>query len=134
MAYSGFFFKFGEFVFPNKYIEWDTYDSAPSQRLDLDSYTDANGVTHRNALEHTKTEIKFTTGEVWEDVWDMLMGGIEANYQNPKERDAYCTYYDFEKRDYKTGHFYLDPSFRVSANDLKGRLRYNKANWLFIEY
>ncbi len=134
MVYSGYFFQFGEFIFPNKYIKWDSYDSAPSQRQDLDSYTDANGVTHRNALEHTKTEIKFTTLKVYEDIWDMIMSGVESNYVNPKERDAYCNYYDFETRQYKTGHFYLDPSFRAKANDVEGRLRYNETDWLFIEY
>lgn len=134
MAYSGYFFQFGDFIFPNKYIKWDSYDSAPSQRQDLDSYTDANGVTHRNALEHTKTEIKFTTLEMCEDVWDMIMGGVESNYINYEEQDAYCNYYNFKKRKYETGHFYLDPSLRVSANEIEGKLQYNEVNWLFIEY
>ena len=55
MAYSGYLFKFGNYTFPNKYILWDTFETNPNQRQDLDSYTDANGLTHRNAISHTKT-------------------------------------------------------------------------------
>ena len=132
--YGGYLFKFGDFIFPNKYIKWDSYDSAPSQRQSLDAYTDANGVTHDNALEHSKTEIKFTTLKMWEDEWENIMNNMVRNYINFKARDAHCSYFDFETCQYKTGHFYFDKSFRASANVIEGRLKYNEAEWTFIEY
>lgn len=134
MAYNGYFFQWGNFIFPMKYIKWDSYDSAPSQRQSLDAYTDEDGVTHDNALPHTKTEIKFTTVSMWQSEWDAIMGSVVGNYINFNARDANCVYYDFETRQYKTGHFYLDKSFRASANDIGGVLRYSKAAWTFIEY
>lgn len=134
MDYSGWLFQFGEFIFPMKYIKWDSYDAAPAQRQSLDAYTDLNGVTHDNALEHSKTEIKFTTLPMSEKEWKWLMGHMVKNYWNPNARDAECTYFDFEVCDYKTGYFYFDKSFRASANEVNGKLRYRETNWTFIEY
>lgn len=134
MAYNGYLFQFGEFIFPMKHIKWDSYESAPGQRQSLDAFTDENGVTHDNALEHTKTEIKFTTNKMSESEWETLMSNIVKNYINFEARDAYCVYFDFEQCQYREGHFYFDKSFRASVNEIDGKLRYNEATWTFIEY
>lgn len=134
LAYEGYLFQWGDFTFPMKYIKWDSYGSAPSQRQSLDAYTDENGVTHDNALEHSKTEIKFTTVPLWEQEWSELMGNIVRNYIDFSARDAECVYFDFELCQYKIGHFYFDKSFRASANVVSGKLRYNETPWTFIEY
>ncbi len=134
MAYSGYLFQWGDFIFPMKYIKWDSYDSAPSQRQSLDAYTDENGLTHDNALPHTKTEIKFSTIPIWGDNWELLMKNMVRNYINFKARDANCVYFDFETCQYKTGHFYFDKSFRSSANEVNGKLKYRETTWTFIEY
>lgn len=135
MAYSGYLFKFGNYVFPNKYINWDSFEINPNQRQDLDSYTDANGLTHRNAIPHTKTQIQFTTTKMPESDMEKIMDGMVKNYRNEKERDANCTYYDTEHFKYKTGHFYLDPSLQMKILGLKnGKLWFNDVTWLFIEY
>ncbi len=135
MAYSGYLFKFGNFTFPNKYILWDSFDINPNQRQDLDSYTDANGLTHRNAISHTKTQIQFVTKKLPESKMKTIMDNMVKNYKNKKERDANCTYYDTEHFKYETGHFYLDPSLQMRLLGLKdGELWFNQITWLFIEY
>ena len=121
MAYNNFLFQFGDFVFPLKHIKEDSYDSAPGQRQSLDAYTDLDGVTHDNALEHTKTEIKFTTLPMSGTEWELIMSNIVRNYLDFKARDANCTYFDFELWQYRTGHFYFDKSFRVKANVPHGK-------------
>lgn len=134
MAFNGVLFQFGDYIFPNKYIEWGSYDSAPGQRQSLDAYTDANGVTHDNALEHSKTEIKFTTLPMKEADWEEIMLNVRRNYINFNARDANCTYFNFETCQYETGHFYLDKNFRASADIENGKLQYNRVQWTFIEY
>lgn len=134
MAYNRYFFQWGDFIFPMECIKWGSYDMAPNQRQSLDAYTDEDGLTHDNALPHTKTEIKFTTLPMWQPKWDFIMGNIVRNYLIYDARDANCVYYDFETRVYKTGHFYFDKSFRASANSVKGVLKYSEATWTFIEY
>lgn len=134
MAYNGYFFQWGDFIFPMKYIKWDGYDSAPAQRQSLDAYTDEDGETHDNALPHKKTQVTINTLKLWEHDFDEIMGGIVRNYIDFDARDAMCVYYDFETRQYETGHFYFDKSFKASSNVINGKLRYNEAAWTFIEY
>lgn len=137
MAYSGFLFQFGEFVFPNKYIKFDTYNIAPDQRQDLNSFTNGKGITIRNALEHTKTNITFTTVQMPEAAMNAITEALEKEYINKNETDAECVYYNPRKRKYETGHFYLDPSvqFKVKKVDDDGnKIRYGEMQWIFIEY
>lgn len=142
MAYRGYLFQFGDYIFPNEYIKFDSYDIAPDQRQDLDSYTDGNGLTHRNALGHTKTNITFSTLEMPESVMNEIMESLERNYLNPNETDANCTYFNPRKawnpaNAYLTGHFYLDPSLkhRIKRVDDNGKsIKYGEMQWTFIEY
>ena len=130
------FFKFGTFEFPEKYIKLDSIDIAPNQRQDLDSYTDGYGVTQRNALSHTKTQIQFTTLEMSGSEMRSIIDSIVANYKNYNERDAQCSYYDAESDTIKTGHFYLDPSLSFRIKERRGDVvtKYGEMTWLFIEY
>lgn len=135
MGFNQYFFQFGDYVFPNRYIKVDTYDISPNQRQDLDSYTDANGLTHRNALEHTKTQIQFTVTKRPESVHNSIMTSMRGNYINFKERDANCVYYDPETCQYKTGHFYLDPSVQFRLERIRnGTLFFGETQFVFIEY
>lgn len=137
MAYNGYLFQFGDYIFPNKYIKFDTYDIAPDQRQDLDSFTNGKGVTIRNALEHTKSNVTFTTLEMSESAMDSIMSALERNYINQNETDANCVYFNPRKRKYTTGHFYLDPSvkFRIKKEDDNGKtIKYGEMQWIFIEY
>ena len=126
------------FEFPLKYIKIDTYDCAPNQRQDLDSYTDAYGITRRNALAHTKTDIQFTTREMTGNEMHALMNGITGQYKNVNERDFDVEYWDMETQSEKTGHFYLDPSlkFRVLrlSRDASKIEKNGEMQWRFIEY
>lgn len=129
--------KFGNYDFPEKFIKYGSLDMSPSQRQDLDSYTDGYGVTQRTALAHTKTQIQFTTIPMSAVNMDSIMEGITANYSNYNERDAQCTYYNTEKRSACQAHMYLDPSlkFNVSQFDANGNpKKYGEMQWTFIEY
>ena len=137
MAYNGFLFQFGDYIFPNKYIKFDTYDATPDQRQDKNSFTNGKGVTIRNALEHTKTNITFNTIPMSEAAMDSITEALERNYVNENETDAYCVYYNPRKRQYSTGHLYLDPSvkFRIKKVDDEGKkINYGDMQWIFIEY
>ena len=127
-----YLFKFGDFVFPMKHIAENGWNIAPNQRQDLDSFTDANGLTHRNAVEHTKTNISIKTLDIDWDEMDSIMENIQSNYINYLERDAMCEYYDSETRTYKTGHFYLDPSVTFPVKTFG--VKYGEMTWTFIEY
>lgn len=127
-----YLFKFGNFVFPMEHIAENGWNISPNQRQDLEPFADANGLTHRNAVEHTKSNISIKTLEIeWEDM-DSIMENMEKNYINFLERDAMCEYYDPETRTYKTGHFYLDPSVNFAVKTFG--IMYGEMTWTFIEY
>lgn len=130
-------FKFGGYSFPDELVKQGGVNAKPSQRQDLDSYTDGYGVTQRNALEHTKTEITITTLPMSGDKMRAIMAGLRSNYINSKERDANCTYYDDESGTMATGHFYLDPSLefnRIEVGSNGVPTKYGETKFTFIEY
>ena len=122
MAIVQYIFKFGNYTIPNEYIAEGGYDCTPNQRQDLDPYTDAEGVTHRNALSHTKSDVTITFRQLKWDEFTSLINGITSNYLNVKERDALCSYLDMETMTINTGHFYLDPSMKFKARILNEKV------------
>lgn len=135
MAYGGYLFRFGNYTIPCKYIDSDGVHIAPNRRLDSNTYTDADGVVNRNTLAHTRTTLEFSTGKLYEDEIEELVGGIVSNYQNEKERDAQCSYYDTEHFCYKEGHFYLDSNTEISpCGEAGGELIYAPVTFSFVEY
>lgn len=132
-------FKFGDFDL-TPYMVADSYDSQPNSRQDLDSYTDGYGVTRRNALNHTKTIVRFKTVEMDADTMKFIMDNIVRNYTNFNERDNdNCSYFDTELFINKTGaHFYLDPSFKQKVKYVDEVTlepsRFGETTFLFTEY
>lgn len=127
-----YLFKFGTYVIPSEFIAEDGYDIKPNQRQDLDPFTDQFGVTHRNALQHTKTDITLNIRSLsWED-FQTLVSNIVGNYSIINERDAQCEYLDLETFTMKTGHFYLDPSCQFKIKKLNERV--NEFTLRFTEY
>ena len=130
---TAYTFKFGNFIFPDKYINEGGYECTPNQRQDVDPYTDQGGTTHRNALSKTKTQITITTrkGLKWAEVAE-IMQGLTSNYANVNERDAICTYFDTEYFRMSTGHLYLDPSLSTKITRMDGI--FDSLTFTFIEY
>ena len=126
-------FKFGSYEFPSTCIAEGGYEIKPHQRQDLDPYTDQNGLTHRHALSHHKTEINITTREglTWSQM-SSILSSISSNYINVDERDANCEYYDPEFQTTSSGHFYLDSSQAYTIKTFKKR--YPSVTFSFVEY
>lgn len=126
-------FKFGNYEFPSKYIAEGGYESKPNQRQDLDPFTDQSGLTHRNSLAHTKTEITITTRAnlTWDEV-NSIIRGLTSNYINWNERDANCEYFDNERLAFRTGHLYLESSQGFTIKLYKKS--YPSIKFTFVEY
>lgn len=56
MAYAGFLIRVGSYKIPHSWIRAETYTVTKTGQ-DLDSYRDANGLLHRNALTHWVAKI-----------------------------------------------------------------------------
>ena len=130
-------FKFGNADFSNL-IRAESYEITPCARQDLDSYRDALGVLHRNALEHTATVVEFDIKMIHEKQMQELMSAIRGSYINYYERDAMCSYFDPESNTTKSGHFYIDSNLKFSLyanwDEAHGGKLYNETHFKFVEY
>ena len=127
-----YLFKFGSYTIPNEYITEGGYDCTPNQRQDYSPWTDADGVTHRNPVIHTKSDVTITFRELKWQEFTSLITGITANYLTAIERDAICSYLDMENMTISSGHFYLDPSCKFKVRRLNDKI--DSFSLRFTEY
>ena len=106
MAYSNFLIEVGTYVIPDKYLKYDSWQST-YETVDFDSYRDANGYLHRNALADRKIKVEFETPYMYKSDWDELMTNIRSQYVSSVEQSANITAYIDEIGDYVTQKCYL---------------------------
>lgn len=124
MAYSGYLIKVGSYTVPFRYIEAKKY-KASIKGQDLDSYRDANGILHRDALKNAVIKIEWETpDDIDEPALRQLMDSIQGQYTNQTEKKALVTAYMPEIGRYVSMYCY--------APDIEYTIRY--ANETTIEY
>ena len=137
MAFAGYLIKVGNYEIDGTYyINWDNYN-VTRQIQDLDSYRDANGVLHRNALDHVPIKVEFETREnLTNSDIATFFGNIRANYTVPKERRAMITAYVPELDSYITQEMYMaDPQFKIKRIEPKTNvIHYERVRVAFIGY
>lgn len=136
MGFSGYLFKVGNYEIDGyNYINYSSYNVTWNSQ-DLDSYRDALGVLHRNALEHKVAKIELETREnLTNDEVATFMGNIRANYTNQVERKATVTVFVPELNDYVTQEMYMsDPQFKIKRIDKNNVIKYEKTRIAFIGY
>ena len=128
MAFAGYLLKINGTIFPNKYIQLDSYASTPNQIMDIDTYRDADGVLHRNTLEHTASKIDFNT--------PYLNLANKINFQSyiPTRKQLTLEYWNDETNAYAAGTFYVPDIayeiYQTTSNDII----YKPIRVAFIEY
>ena len=134
MAYSGYLIKVGDFeITGEKYIKYSSYSVARKVQ-DLDSYRDANGVLHRNALQHTPIVVAFETRALNNTELATFLGTIQDNYLNALERSVLATVYVPEIDDYVSQQMYLaepEPKIRQIKDNV---IIYEPLTLSFIGY
>lgn len=137
MAFQGYLLKFGSGVFPNKYLVPSSYKTTPYQRLELDSYRDANALLHRETIGNYKTKIDFNTKANLKEQDKVNMFNIfSSGLVNQRERKYYIEYWNDETHSYKQGYFYMpDLEYTIKKIDEKNNtLIYDSIRIAFIEY
>lgn len=137
MAFDGTLLTVGSYAITGqKYIDYGKYNATINVQ-DLDSYRDANGVLHRNALDHAPVKIEFETKEnlTNEDI-GTFMGSIRSNFSVEKERKASVRAFVPEINDYITQEMYMpDPQFKIKRIDPKtNTIYYESTRIAFIGY
>ena len=134
MAYAGYLLKIGNYTFPLSLIKADSYQAYKSV-TDMDSYVDADGVLHRNALSHFGWKCEFDTVPMMTDkTFGSLMASIYAQFTNATERKAVCTIYIPEINDYVSCDMYM-PDIKPQMYYADGtKIQYDAVRFAFISY
>ena len=138
MGFAGYLIKIGSFdTFFNKYISAESYSTA-KKVFDIDSYRDANGVLHRNALDHLSYTISFNLTPMSSDGVEEFMAAIRQNFTSALERKVTVTFFVPENNDYVTAEFYMpDIEFSINhidANTIVPVIYYDETPIKFIGY
>ena len=134
MAYAGYLIKVGTYTIPLSIIRAETY-SVFMSITDLDSYVDANGLLHRNALDHVANKVEFETIPLMDNTqFADLMSNIRSQMTELKERKASVTCYIPELDDYVTQDMYMPdikPPLYFADDTI---IQYNQVRLAFIGY
>lgn len=136
MALNGYLLKFGEDIFPLRFVYKESYRITPNRRQDLDSTRNANGKMTRTVLDHMPTTISFQTKPMYNDDLEKMMAFIRDHYIVDKERKVRLEFYCPDSNSYKTGDFYIpDIEYPIIKVELEqNRILYNGFTLEFIEY
>ena len=135
MAYSGYLIKIGTYTVPFKYIKAESYSCVWSV-VDFDSYRDANGELHRDAVSDRRTmKVEWETPDLSDSDFTTLMTAIKNQFISAVAKSCTVTAYMPEEDAYKTDKCYLtsDVNFTIRYADANG-LRYNPVRFAFIGY
>lgn len=134
MAYQGYLIKVGSYTIPLSLIRADSY-SVFMSITDLDSYVDANGVLHRNALDHVANKVEFETVPMLSHLeYASLMSNIRSQFTVPKERKASVECYIPELDSYVTQDMYMPdikPQMYLASST---EIQYDAVRLAFIGY
>ena len=138
---KGYLVKVGAYTVPFKYIKADTYQCV-WETVDFDSYRDANGMLHRDAVSDRKImKVEWETPDMSDTEIGDLLTNIQSQYivtQDSDERKAKAcnvTAWMPEAMAYKSDKCYLtaDVNFTIRYADVNG-LRYDPIRFAFIGY
>lgn len=107
MAYRGYLIKVGDYVIPHSIIQAESYKVTYNSQ-DVDSYRDANGVLHRDALDNYVPKVEFNVVPMLKnDRLSEFLYNIRRNYILPVERKVHASVYIPEIDDYVESNMYL---------------------------
>lgn len=133
MAFQNYHLAVGGVTIPEKYIKYDSLQTT-YETVDLDSYRDANGNLHRNALSGRKLKVEFETPYLFHSDMVALMTLISDNYISATEQSVSLTAYVDEIDDYVTQTCYLvNTTFKKAQNSPLGYI-YQPTRIVFIGY
>jgi len=135
MAYSGYLIKIGTYTVPFDYIKYESYQCVWSV-VDFDSYRDADGMLHRDAVSSRRImKVEWETPDLSDSEFNTLMTAIKNQFISAKAKSCLVEAYMPEEDAYKKDTCYLtsDVNFTIRYADANG-LRYNPVRFAFIGY
>ena len=143
MAYDGYLLKIkgttgdylSDYTFPHEWITAESFKVVKGTQ-DLDSYRDAKGELHRNALSHTIYKVEFQLREnIRASQFNAIMTQIQGRYTKPAEKKLKIVAYITETGNYTDPIDVYIPDIEVTIKMIENNdLRYNSIRLAFIQY
>lgn len=131
--YQGYLVKIDGHVISNDLIRAETYATKVNTQ-DLDSFTDANGVLHRNVVEHTAIKCEWNMPVCDQTKMQSMLGILRSIWGESAERKATCEVYVPEWDRYYTGTFYM-PDYQLKMLQATNtQIVYAETRFALIEY
>lgn len=132
MAYNGYLLKIGDYEIPHEYMAANTYSPYVNMQ-DLESYTDANGYLHRNAVSLKALKVEFDTPAMMTNTqFADLMDNISGQFTISKARQCEITAFIPEYNGYVTQTGYMADFTPEIYGILDGTIYYNACRLAFI--
>lgn len=137
---KGYLVKVGDYTIPFRFIKAESYSCVWSV-VDFDSYRDANGELHRDAVSDRRTmKVEWETPDMSDTEIGELLTNLKSQYivetdGTKKSKSCNVTAWMPEEQAYKSDKCYLtsDVNFTIRYADANG-LRYNPVRFAFIGY
>lgn len=134
MAYLGYLIRVGDYVIPRRIIKAESYKVTYNSQ-DIDSYRDANGNLHREALNNFVPKVEFNTVPLMNNTeLSLFLANIRFAYINEVERKVTASVYIPEIDDYVTQNMYFadfTPEIFYADDNI---IKYNSIRFAFIGY
>ena len=134
MSYNGYLLKFGNEIFPNKYLLADGYQSTPNQRTELEAYRDADILLHRATSPNLKTKLIFSVCPMPLPDKENLQIIINNSMISTVERKCRVEYFNAETNSYATGIFYISDVTYQTMGFFGGERWFSSVQYELTEY
>lgn len=133
-TFRGYFITSANGVFPEKYINWDSYKSTPNSVSELNSYVNSNNELIRKVAKNTRSKIEFSTRAIndveLEEIWTWL----RSNMTVAAEKKLSVILWNEQDHTYKSYLVYVpDITYTAKRHD-ENHIYYDSVRFAFITY
>ena len=137
--FNGWLIQFGGIILPNSFILADGWESTPNQRVEIDTFRDANVLLHRETSENFKTSLKLNIrGMSLKEMtaFKTVIGLATLDVTSKRERKLMVTYWNDEELNYKPATMYMpDVTYSIhTVDEDEKNIEYNPFSIELIEY
>lgn len=132
--FQGYFITSSNGVFPEQYIDWNSYKSIPNSVSELNSYVNSNNLLVRKVAKGKRSKIEFTTRPINDVELNEIWNWIRANMVVVNEKALNIIAWNEEEHCYKQYKVYVpDVTYGAKKHD-QNHIYYDGIRFAFITY
>ncbi|MBQ5399355.1 MAG: hypothetical protein IIU14_07985 [Ruminococcus sp.] len=121
-------------AFPNSFIQMNTFNSTPNQRLELKAVRSNTAYLNRTTAPQTKTSLSFQTHPLHLNDMRTVRSIFDNGFINKLQRKLVIKYWNSETLSYKTATVYMPDTQYPIIDTTSDDILYGSTTFEFIEY